>query len=92
MQTSLIQGVYDDEVDRVSAYEILEQRAEQAAAETAAAEEAVARAAPQPRVRASGRQTAFEAFAKSALRSLGTQLGRSLVRGILGSLSGGRRR
>jgi hypothetical protein len=32
----------------------------------------------------------MDAFAKSAMRSLGTQLGRALVRGILGSLTGRR--
>ena len=32
-----------------------------------------------------------EATAKSALRAVGSQLGRQLVRGVLGSLLGGRR-
>ena len=90
MQTSLVRGIYDDPVDRASAYEILKQRAAQAAAAEAA--EAPYEAQAAPRRRAGSRQTPLEAFAKSALRSIGTQLGRSLVRGILGSLSGGRRR
>ncbi|MEW6253622.1 MAG: helicase HerA-like domain-containing protein, partial [Planctomycetota bacterium] len=32
-----------------------------------------------------------EALAKSAARAIGSQVGRSLVRGILGSLLGGKR-
>jgi DNA helicase HerA-like ATPase len=42
-----------------------------------------------PKARSSNRQSAWEALGKSALRSLGTTLGRSsgkLIRGILGSL------
>jgi DNA helicase HerA-like ATPase len=89
MEGSLVRGIYDAPLDRASAYEILKQRAEQAAAAEAAAAREIR---TPPTRRPSSRQTPFEAFAKSALRSVGTQLGRSLVRGILGSLSGGRRR
>jgi DNA helicase HerA-like ATPase len=42
--------------------------------------------APAPQPRSSNRQSVEEAFAKSAVRSLGTTLGRELTRGILGSL------
>jgi DNA helicase HerA-like ATPase len=48
---------------------------------------------PQPRPRApaapraSNRQSMGEAFTKSVLRSLGSQVGRQLVRGVLGSLT-----
>ena len=93
MDDSLVRGIYDEAVDRVSAYEILEQRAQQSAA---------AQAAPVPNLddllqkrppsRGRSRQTSVEAFATSAMRSLGTQIGRQLVRGIMGSLFGGRRR
>jgi DNA helicase HerA-like ATPase len=91
MLRSLVQGVYDQTQDRESAYEILQRRAEEAAA---AAEAASREPEPQPRGRSrrSSRQTPMEAFTKSALRSIGSQLGRSLIRGILGSLSGRRRR
>ena len=37
--------------------------------------------------RASNRQGVGEAFVKSAARSIGSQLGRQLLRGVLGSLS-----
>jgi hypothetical protein len=96
MDQSLVKGVYEVAIDRVSAYEMLEQRATEAAA---------AAAAPAPGEtsvggsvlgdimgtsgdRRNGRQSPLEAFAASAARSLGTQIGRQLVRGIMGSLFG----
>lgn len=33
-----------------------------------------------------------EALVKSAVRSIGSQLGREIIRGVLGSIMGGRRR
>ena len=97
MAGSLVKGIYDEAVDRVSAYEILQKRAEeaaQAAAQVAAAEaaEAVRKAASKPKTRSSRRQSPVDAFVTSAARSIGSQIGRSLMRGILGSLTGGRRR
>jgi hypothetical protein len=89
MEGSLVKGVYENAVDRVSAYEVLKQRAEFAAAEAEAAPAAKAQPKAAPASRA---QSPVEAFASSAMRSLGTQIGRALVRGIMGSLSGGRRR
>jgi DNA helicase HerA-like ATPase len=103
MDQSLVKGVYDLAIDRVSAYEILEQRAEQAAAASAApavpdlsdlfgrgGDAASSRSGEKtPSRRASTRQTPLEAFAANAMRSLGTQIGRQLVRGIMGSLQGG---
>ena len=92
MEASLVRGVYEREVDRVSAYEILKQRAEFAAATAAAASEVKTQPKPQPKAAPASRaQSPVEAFAASAMRSLGTQLGRVLVRGIMGSLTGGRR-
>ena len=84
MDGSLVKGVYEQPVDRVSAYEILKQRAD--AATTASAPQTQPRSAP-----ASRAQSPVEAFASSAMRSLGTQLGRALVRGLMGSLTGRRR-
>ncbi len=91
MAGSLVAGVYDRSVDRDSAYETLKLMAEQAAL---AAETASITPTPQ-RTRApsrGGAQTPLEAFAVSAMRSLGTQIGRQLSRGTLGSLFGGQRR
>ena len=100
---SLVKGVYDVSIDRVSAYEILEQRAQEAASASAAPEipdlseyfgqdrnaAATRPGAKSTSRRTSTRQTPVEAFAKSAMRSFGTQIGRQLVRGIMGSLAGG---
>jgi len=93
MSASPVRGKYDKAVDRESAYELLTKRAE------AAAEEA--QAAPPP---ARGRQPAppptmgsqvggvVADVAKRAARAAGTQLGREIMRGVLGSLFGGSRR
>lgn len=98
MAASPLRGVYDQLQDRESAFEVLRQRAEQKAA---AADEPAppVRPAPQPggsaRPRPSQGGEMVDAFAKSMLRSIGTQVGRQLMRGILGGLagaSGGRRR
>lgn len=50
-----------------------------------------ARAQQQAERTSSRRETATEALAKSAARAIGSNLGRQIVRGILGSLLGGRR-
>jgi hypothetical protein len=83
---SVLFGVLDREVDRESAYEILKKRAESAAAQPAAEAPAPARGR-RPSAR---RQSPLEAMLKSAARAIGSQLGRQLIRGVLGSL-GGRR-
>ncbi|MCD7059412.1 helicase HerA-like C-terminal domain-containing protein [Pelagibacterium xiamenense] len=88
MAQSPVAGKYDEAVDRSSAYEVLAQRAEQAAreAEIAALETANARPAP----RRSSRQTPMEAAFNQFARTVARQAGNALVRGILGSLSRGR--
>lgn len=108
MDKSPVLGVYDEDVDRESAFEILAARAKSAADANAAKQE------PQPteasttsgwtlpgfggddkddqpakgRGRAAGyqRETVVEAAMKSVARTVATQVGRALVRGILGSL------
>jgi hypothetical protein len=96
MDQSLVKGVYDTTIDRVSAYEVLAQRASKS---TATAPETgtgggwgeVLGGVFGTSGRSRGRQTPLEAFATSAARSLGSQIGRQLVRGIMGSLFGNRR-
>lgn len=86
---SPVAGLYDDAVDRESAFEILRDRAERHAA---AEEEAEARA-PERRTsttRNSRRESATEAAMKSFARTMARELGRSLMRGILGSIKRGR--
>lgn len=103
IQQSPVYGHYEKMVDRESAYEILKGRAAEAAAtkepapaargrkgEVAAAEEATEEA-PRSKV-GRQRETALEAMAKSAARVVGSQLGRQILRGVLGSLLGGGRR
>ncbi|MFW5679837.1 MAG: helicase HerA-like domain-containing protein [Pseudomonadota bacterium] len=84
MSASPVAGVYDERVDRVSAHEKLAEQARLDALEAEAArmEEARLRPAPSPRAR----RSPLEAAATSALRSIGTTLGRELARGLLGSL------
>jgi uncharacterized protein len=89
MAQSPVRGLYDQPKDRESAHERLQARA----AETAAAAPP-AKAAPEPREparrsRSSGggsRQSLGEAFTKSVLRTVGSQIGREIVRGMLGGL------
>ena len=90
MRSSLISGVYEKQVDRESAYEILRARAEKAVADSET--EVTANAGTAAR-RPAGRQpdTLLETVAKTAARTVGSELGRRLVRGILGSLLGGRK-
>jgi DNA helicase HerA-like ATPase len=103
MQTSLVAGVYDKTVDRESAHEILKARAEKAAEAAAAEAEAKQQAKAQPETGMGGvlgdilggrggrRESAVEAMAKSAARSIGSQVGNAIIRGVLGSIFGGKR-
>ena len=90
IERSPYRGRYDKTLDRESAYEVLIQRAQESAVkeeaiqrEEANLEAANERTKPS---RKSNRQTPTEAFIKSAARSIGSQLGRRVIRGILGSL------
>ncbi len=81
-------GFYEKQVDRESAYEILLAKTEAAAAQ--------AELQPQPE---SGKREAagpvgsiLGAFATSAARAIGSQVGRQIIRGVLGSMFGGGRR
>ena len=106
MDGSLVAGVYEKQVDRESAYEILMARADKVS-EKQEADATIAKKekervqaekdkATKKKVNRSLRSTsrrsdsAIEAFFKSAMRSLGGQVGRRLVRGVLGSLLGGK--
>jgi len=104
VQGSPVAGQYDKPVDRESAFEILQKRAQAKAAE-AQPEEAQQtgggwtlpdfggrsqRSNPSRRSSngsSSRRQTVTEAAIKSVVRSVGTTLGRELIRGVLGSLT-----
>ncbi len=98
MDRSPIKGRYEIMLDRESAYERLGKREaeltkkrQEAAAELErekAASKAERQSSKSPRSR---RQSPGEAFVKSIARSFGSQIGRTLVRGILGSLIGKKR-
>ncbi len=86
---------YQKQIDRESAYEILKSRRENGAgSEEEAPQPKKKAAAAKKKSAGSGRRsdTIVESFAKSAVRSVGSQLGRSIVRGVLGSILGGGRR
>ncbi len=92
LQNSPVAAQYTKTIDRDSAYETLQGRAEKA---TKSAERAQEAARPAPREtrepRASNRQSAGEALVKSVIRAAGSQVGRqitsTILRGILGGLS-----
>jgi len=111
MDKSPVLGVYDEDLDRESAFEILAARAKKASDSDAAKQaqpteptegnasgrwtlpgfgddDTEPQAKSQGRARSSGyqRETVVEAAMKSVARTVATQVGRALVRGILGSL------
>ncbi|MGE3467701.1 MAG: helicase HerA-like domain-containing protein, partial [Pyrinomonadaceae bacterium] len=100
---SLVAGVYENAMDRESAFELLKVRAEariaeqQADAEAeAAAKEAEKLAKEEARAsRSSSRndtlvESITKSVARSASSSIGRQIGNTIVRGVLGSIFGGK--
>jgi hypothetical protein len=85
---SPIRGVYDESVDRESAYEMLAAREAELNRQR---ETTASTARPGSAPRSSRRQSVGEAFVKSMARSIGSSIGRQILRGILGSITGGRR-
>ncbi|MGB7462137.1 MAG: helicase HerA-like domain-containing protein [Candidatus Acidiferrum sp.] len=99
MKTSVVAGVYENAVDRESAFEILKARAGQplpAAPGTGApaGQQSPPWYANIPGISGGGRRgdNLVEAMAKSAARTIGSSVGRQIVRGVLGSLLGGSKR
>jgi DNA helicase HerA-like ATPase len=82
---SVLFGNYERAVDRESAYEKLKARAEQVIGEAAPASSRTGRSA-EPQSEAS---RMFGAMAKSAAHAIGSQIGRQIIRGVLGSIFGG---
>jgi hypothetical protein len=78
IKQSSIFGHYEKVVDRESAYEMLKARAPQAEKTTAGAEKGW-----QSEVTGT-----LSALGKSAARAMGTQVGREIMRGVLGSIFG----
>lgn len=89
---SSVAATYAETIDRESAYELLKARADGGGG--ANREKAVGERghAPTGGGRASTRQSPTDAFIMSTVRSIGSAIGREIMRGIFGSMSGGRRR
>jgi uncharacterized protein len=91
---SPIKTTYDQPVDRESAYELLNKRQEaimlrrQEQALQQASENESRRNGPSG---GSRRESMGQAFVKSVARAVGSSLGRQIIRGLLGSIIGGRR-
>jgi len=81
LSASAFSGKYDEDIDRESAHEILLKRAEERVKN---AEEDEANAPKKRKGRS--RQGVIETLAKSAARTIGSTLGRQIIRGILGSI------
>ncbi len=107
MQSSLVAGVYEKTVDRESAYEKLQGRADAGAANAASAPNGGAAGKTEsggimgglndvlfgttgPR---GGKHDGLaQSMARSAVRTMGSSVGREIIRGVLGSLFGGKGR
>jgi hypothetical protein len=104
VKSSTVYGTYEKAIDRESAYEILTRKAEKNqsddGAQSQAANDNSGGTSVLGSIFGSGsstgkrtRQSPFEAMISSAARSIGSQIGRSISRGIFGSMtSGGRKR
>ena len=90
IERSPLKGRYDTAVDRESAYEILIKRAKEMQAQQDEIEKQNTNVKPGTSG-GSRRQSAGEAFIKSAALAIGSQLGRQIMRGIMGSIFGGRK-
>ena len=91
---SPVKGVYEQAVDRESAYEKLKGRTEAKPAEPKQSSNPVSDVLFGKTGPRGGRQSQgiIEAMTKSAARSIGSELGRQVLRGVLGSILGGKRR
>ena len=101
MEASAVKGVYDQAIDRESAYEKLKGRAADSPTTTAGAPSGASSGSILDSITGSlgglmkgtGRKdSVVEAMAKSAARTAGSTFGREIVRGVLGSLLGSRKR
>ncbi|MDB5930195.1 MAG: putative protein of unknown function hydrolase [Polaromonas sp.] len=107
LQDSLVAGVYEKELDRASAYEMIQERAGAAASQGAKAPNGGAAGQAETGgflgglndvlfgttgPRGAKHDGLAQSMAKSAVRTMGSTVGREIIRGVLGSLFGGRKR
>jgi DNA helicase HerA-like ATPase len=90
ISNSIVRGVYEKEVDRESAYEVLTKRAAESATQAEEDKGFDWGGILGGGKKSSRSDTILESAAKSAARSIGSQLGRSIIRGVLGSILGKR--
>ncbi|QIL79814.1 DUF853 domain-containing protein [Diaphorobacter sp. HDW4A] len=105
MASSLVAGIYDTTVDRESAYEVLRGRAGEQAGNAAVIKDKAVQEADGGGImgeintilfgstgpRGGKKDGIVQTMAKSTARTVGTNLGKQLLRGVLGSLLGGRK-
>ena len=104
---SLVAGIYEKTVDRESAYEKLQQRAEAGASNASASPNGGAAGKTESGgimgglndvlfgstgPRGAKHDGLAQSMAKSAVRTMGSAVGREIIRGVLGSIFGGRKR
>jgi uncharacterized protein len=104
---SLVAGVYEKTVDRESAYEKLQQRVEEGAASAASSPGGGAVGKTESGgimgglndmlfgstgPRGGKNEGLAQSMAKSAVRTMGSAVGREIIRGVLGSIFGGKKR
>ncbi|WP_293605934.1 helicase HerA-like C-terminal domain-containing protein [Polaromonas sp. UBA4122] len=101
LQNSLVAGVYEKSVDRESAYEKLKERAEAAAPQPGTAGQAASGGIlgglndmlfGSTGPRGAKYNGLAQSMAKSAVRTMGSAVGREIIRGVLGSLLGSKKR
>jgi DNA helicase HerA-like ATPase len=97
IRQSTVGGYYEKAVDRESAFEILKKRAEQMVpqreSESRNAQNQLPPKKEEPRHPAGRqRETVTEALLKSTARAVGSQMGRAIIRGVMGSIFGSRGR
>ena len=95
IQSSTLFGHCEKAMDRESAYELLKGRAEHPAAPpSTSASSWLPAFGSNAQTGSKGRQgdSMAEAMLKSVVRAAGSQIGRQLIRGVMGSLLGGNRR
>ena len=83
IKNSPLHSAYSQVIDRESAFEVLVKRQKEAKLQEAKEEKEEEKT---PKKKKSTRQGPWEAFFKSTLRAVGSQLGRRITRGILDSI------
>ena len=90
IHASDVYGHYEERIDRKSAHEMLQARAQQAEEDVVESLKQAKKKQPKARARSSRRQSVGETLAKQVARTLGSTLTRELVRGVLGNLFRGK--